>query len=204
MWVQLDQLARPVYAGLRAGHVAPEAAFDLAVFVMDRGHSDPVLAELAELDVDGQQEQRLAELAGRVLAVSGWEPGFADEPDWLEAITQALASVEADLRATGLEGPVRLVLIDGEPGRAHAFVEFRGGYGSTGGIPPAAGGDPVSALVAVADELQDAVVHDLMTAWPLCPVHKLGAHPVEHAGVAVWRCSGSGGHVIAAIGAWPK
>jgi hypothetical protein len=90
MWAQLDQLARPVYAGLRAGHVAPEAAFDLAVFVMGRGHSDPVLTGLAELAVGGQHEQRLAELAARVLAVSGWEPGFADEPDWLEVITQRI------------------------------------------------------------------------------------------------------------------
>jgi hypothetical protein len=49
---------------------------------------------------------------------------------------------------------------------------------------------PRGRLVAVADEPQDAVVHDLMAAWPVCPVHKLGVHPVEHAGVALWRCSG--------------
>ena len=107
------------------------------------------------------------------------------------------------MQASGLPGPVRLVV----PSRswpAHAHVEFRGGgYGSTSGIAPETGSNPLSALVAVADETQDSVMETLKGVWPVCPTHQLGAHSREYEGQGVWWCNGDGGHVIATIGQWP-
>ena len=51
---------------------------------------------------------------------------------------------------------------------------------------------------------QDALMHALWVAWPVCPVHRLGVHARDHEEAAVWWCSGDGGHAVAAIGAWPK
>jgi hypothetical protein len=83
---------------------------------------------------------------------------------------------------------------------------FRGGgSGSTVGIHPSQASDPLQALIAVADDLQNSVMHILWgTVWPLCPAHNLGAHPREHHHTAVWWCNGTGGHVIAAIGQWRR
>jgi hypothetical protein len=64
------------------------------------------------------------------------------------------------------------------------------------------GSDPVSALVDVADDAQDALMHALCAAWPVCPVHQLGAHARKHEAAAVWWCSGDGGHTVTAIGHW--
>lgn len=68
--------------------------------------------------------------------------------------------------------------------------------------PPRDGRDRVSALLAVAGDVQDAIMGSLMTVWPVCPDHDLGGHPREHDGQAVWWCNGDGGHVIAPIGHW--
>lgn len=118
---------------------------------------------------------------------------------WIESLEPALRVVEADLRATGLDGSVGLIL-DG----AAAHAVFRGGgSGSTHRMEPADAADPVDALVAVADDLQNSVMHMLWgTVWPVCPAHNLGAHALEYEGEAVWWCKHSGGHVIAAIGRW--
>jgi hypothetical protein len=42
----------------------------------------------------------------------------------------------------------------------------------------------------------------LFTAWPVCPVHRLGVHAEDLEEAAVWWCSGGGGHVVTAIGEW--
>ncbi|HCU92543.1 MAG TPA: hypothetical protein DHU96_07275 [Actinobacteria bacterium] len=68
--------------------------------------------ELAEQSVAGTDPARLADLAGRVLAESGFEPGFDAEPRLLGELEQALEAVRADLRATGLAGPVRLGFVE--------------------------------------------------------------------------------------------
>jgi hypothetical protein len=61
----------------------------------------------------------------------------------------------------------------------------------------------VSALFAVADDVQDAVMGSLMTGAPQCRQHGLGVHPEERDSQAVWWCSGGGpGHVVAPIGRW--
>lgn len=134
------------------------------------------------------------------------EPGFTEEPSRLEALERALRVVEADVRATGLDGPVDLTLNDGPNPVQHVYAVFRGGgSGSTVGIHPSQASDPRTALVAAADDLQNSVMHILWgTVWPVCPAHKLGAHAREHQGTAVWWCNGAGGHVITAIGKWRR
>jgi hypothetical protein len=77
------------------------------------------------------------------------------------------------------------------------------GYcGTSGGIFPSSERDPVEALVAVADDAQDAVMHSIWGAWPVCRSHQLGVHPEARDNTAVWWCEGSGGHVAAPIGQW--
>jgi hypothetical protein len=199
---EFERLARQVYVGLRTGAVDCEAAFDLACTLLKWGRPDPAAEELAVLAADGTDQERIAALARQVLAAAAFEPGFDAEPSRLAVLEEALEAVRSDMQATGLPGPVRLVV----PGRswpAHAHVEFRGGgYGSTTGIAPQIGSNPVWALVAVADETQDSVMETLKGVWPVCPAHQLGPHSREHEGEAVWWCNGDGGHVIATIGKW--
>jgi hypothetical protein len=201
---EFERLARRVYLGLRAGAVDCEAAFDLACSLMEWGQPDPAAAELAELAAAGTDQERIAELARHVLTASSFEPGFDVEPSRLAVLEEALEAVRSDMQATGLPGPVRLVVPQwSDPPSAH--VEFwGGGYGSTTGIAPETGSNPLWAMVAVADETQDSVMETIKGVWPVCPTHQLGAHSREHDGQAVWWCNGDGGHAIAAIGHWPR
>ena len=151
----------------------------------------------------GGDPGRLADLARQVLDSIGFEPDFEAEPRQLAQPEQALELVRADLGADGLDGQARLVLANGGYPR-YLWAEFRGTFGHGSGVTPADARDPVRALVAVAAEMQDAVMHVLMAAWPTCPAHGLGGHAREHERQAVWWCNGGPvGHVIAAIGQWP-
>jgi hypothetical protein len=199
-----DQLATRVYAGLRDGALDAEAAFDLACFLMDWGPFSPAVHELAEQSAAGTDPARLADLAGRVLEESEFEPGFDAEPELLAELEHALEAVRADMQATGMAGPVRAAFAEA-PGSylPNAFASFRGSFSYTGGIAPSKGRDRVSALLAVADDVQDAIMGSLMTVWPVCPDHSLGGHPRESGSQAVWWCNGGvSGHVIARIGHW--
>ena len=109
---KFGQLARTVYIGLRDGGLAPETTFDLACFLMDWGPSSPAVRELAEQSVAGTDPVRLADLAGQVLEESGFQPGFDTEPRLLARLEDALEAVKADMRATGLAGPVGLAFVD--------------------------------------------------------------------------------------------
>jgi hypothetical protein len=122
---------------------------------------------------------------------------------WSEALESALRIVESDVRATGLDGTVSLIPNDWNP-EEYAYAVYQGtGSGSTVGIESSEADDPIDALVAVADDLQNSIMHVFWgTVWPVCPAHNLGAHARKHAGAAVWWCNDSDGHVIAAIGRW--
>jgi hypothetical protein len=131
------------------------------------------------------------------------EPGFAEHPGWFATLQEALDRVSADMRATGLPGTARLVVPEWS-GR-NAFVQtWEGEYGTGGGIFPEAGSNLVAALVAVADDAQDAVMHTIWGTWPVCPEHRFGVHAAERDGAAVWWCEGSSGHVAAEIGSWGR
>ncbi len=198
------QLARKVYIGLRDGGLDPEATFDLACFLMDWGTSSLAVHELAEQSVAGTDPFRLADLAGQVLEASGFQPGFDTEPTLLAALEDALEAVKTDMRATGLAGPVGLAFVDdSDSDLRNVFADFRGSFGHAGGVSASDARDRVSARLAVADDVQDAIMGSLMTVWPVCPEHGLGGHPREHDSQAAWWCNGgSSGHVIAPIGHW--
>jgi hypothetical protein len=197
-----EPLAARVYVAVRDGAVDREAAFDLACLVLEYQPLDTRAAELASLCVEGADEARLAEAALRVLDET-FEPGFAEEPALLAALTDALDRVNADMRATGLPGTAHLVIP--EWSERNAWVETWDGHrGSSSGLSPGSGRDPVTALAEVADEAQDAVMEAIWAAWPVCPAHGIGVHPEVHDGTAVWWCKGAGGHSVTAIGAWGR
>jgi hypothetical protein len=128
----------------------------------------------------------------------GYEPGFELEPERRALLERAVEVVQADVRATGLPGTVRLVFPDWT---YNAFIEtWDGETSATSGISASDCGDPVAALVAAADDAQDALMHTLWGAWPVCPAHEQGLHALEHDGTAVWWCGGGGGHVVAPVG----
>jgi hypothetical protein len=199
-----DRLADRAYTGARDGNLSPDAAFDFASFLMDWATPNPLFIELAEASVEGNDPARLANLTRRALDAVDYVPDFAVEPRLLAALQQLLEVAVRDLRATGLDGQARLVLLEGgQPARA--YLQYEGSYASTSGLGPsdAAGrGNPADTLVLVADELQDAVMDSLVAAWPVCPSHHFGAHARVADDHAVWWCKGSQGHVIAAIGRW--
>lgn len=201
---ECSRVERQVYLAARAGSLEPEVAFDLAASLVDVDELEPLARDLAEQAADGGEQVRISELALRLLSAAGFRPGFREEPPLLEALEQALRVVEADVRATGLDGDVGLILNDwDEPEQTAHAVYQGGGSGSTVGMYPSEAGDPVYVLVAVADDLQNSIMHMLWgTVWPVCPAHNLGAHAREHEGVAVWWCNGAGGHVITPIGHW--
>jgi hypothetical protein len=198
---EFDDLCRRLYRSLRDGVVDREAAFDLGAEVLAEKPSSEPAAETAALAVADDADPALLAAAARALLESvQFEPGFDDEPGWMAALEAALDIVKADLRACGLPDEVRLYRWDGWP---NVGVDAWAANSTGGGIYPAAGNDPVTALVWVADDAQDAVMHSVWGAWPTCPEHRLGVHAREHDRAAVWWCSGDGGHAVARIGEWP-
>ncbi|MEU8238418.1 hypothetical protein AB0C07_09245 [Actinoplanes missouriensis] len=196
-----DRLCRTVYRAARAGAVDCTDSFDLAASVLKFRPADPDATELASQSLDCAPANRLhrAELTLVLLAKADFAPGFADEPGWLVRLQEAMHLVNRDMAATGLPHGCRLRV------RENAYAETWDGHtGSGQGVFPSSGADPVSALVAVADDAQDAVMHALWSAWPECPAHRRGVHARRHDGAAVWWCTGEGGHGVARIGDWPR
>ena len=116
-----------------------------------------------------------------------------------------MSVVNRDVGATGVGHPCQLrVRVDEMlSSGGNAYVETQDRYTSaSGGIFPASGADPLTALVAVADDAQEALMEALWEAWPVCPAHRLGVHARDHEQRAVWWCTGDGGHAVAAIGEW--
>jgi hypothetical protein len=201
------RLSSAVYIAARTGTVDCTAAFDLAAEWLADHPQDPDATELASLSIDcaPASQPRLAEVALRLLATADFCPGFAEEPGWLACLEDAMRLVNRDVAATGIGRACRLRVYDENLGRGgNAYVETWDGYnGSAQGVFPESGADPVSGLVAVAEDAQDAIMHSLWAAWPMCPVHRLGVHAREHEGTGVWWCPG-GGHAVAVIGEFPS
>jgi hypothetical protein len=112
--------------------------------------------------------------------------------------------VNRDAAVTGVPGPCRLDTHDDwVTPRGRPFVRAWDGHcGHGSGVAPSAGAAPETALLAVADDAQDAIMEALWSAWPVCPDHNLGLHVESHDGTPVW-CPG-GRHVVAPIGRWPS
>jgi hypothetical protein len=198
-----DRYASAVYVGVRDGAVDRTAAFDLASLVLEYYPLKEAARELAEASIADGNESRLTKAARRLLAAESFEPGFDLEPGLLTTLEEAMEAVNADMRATGLPGTGRLVVPRWEWSPYNAFVlTWAGDYGSTSGIFPQEARDPVTALAAVADHAQDALMETLGEAWPVCPAHAPAAHARvtkarryggATAGAAMWsRRSASG------------
>ncbi|SFE68841.1 hypothetical protein SAMN05421541_10355 [Actinoplanes philippinensis] len=201
-----DRLCRRVYSEVRAGALEYPDMFDLATAVLEVKPSDRDAAELATLSLDGVAVNwpRMMELGDAVLATACFELGLSEEPAQMAGLDDAMRLVNRDLSATGLPG-CRLRFMDFDPDLdENRFVEtWDGEFGTGSGVPSIAVADPVSALVAVAEDAQDAVMHTIWTAWPVCPAHRLGAHARRYREAAVWWCTGDGGHVAASVGHLP-
>ncbi|MEU8821197.1 hypothetical protein [Actinoplanes sp. NPDC048796] len=200
------RLCRTVYVAARAGSVDCTDAFDLAAAALESTPGDAAATELASLSIDCAEASRprMAELALAVLDAVDYEPGFAEEPAWLAGLQDAMRLVNQDVTATGLPHPCRLKVHPDQPdltGNAYA-ASWDGHTGTAQGVFPRSGADPVSALVAVAEDTQDAIMHTIWAAWPVCPEHHLGVHAEDHHESAVWWCTGAGGHAVAPIGDW--
>jgi hypothetical protein len=196
-----DRLCRRLYRSLRDGAADREAAFDLSADVLADDPANEKAAEAAALAVADDADPALLAAATRELLASLlFEPGFDDEPGWLAALEEALESVKADLRASGLPDAVRLYTWEGS---TNAGVDAWAANSTSGGIFPEAGKDPVGALVDVADDAQEAVMLSICGVWPTCPVHRLGVHATVNDGAAVWWCRVDGGHAIARVGELP-
>lgn len=203
------RLSSAVYIAARAGAVDCTAAFDLATSWLEDHPQDPDATELARLSVECAEasQPRMAEVALRLLATADFYPGFKEEPGWLACLEDAMRLVNQDAAATGIRRPCQLRVHDDEElnGNGRAYVETWDGYAhpaTAHGIDPQSGADHMAALVAVAEDAQDALMHALWVVWPVCPVHRLGVHARDHGEAAVWWCTGDGGHAVAAIGEW--
>jgi ABC-type branched-subunit amino acid transport system substrate-binding protein len=192
-----DDRCRLLYRSVRDGSVDPAAAFDLGADVLRDYPADERAAKVAALALDQDAAPALLAAAVRALLAEHFQPTFDDEPGWFAALEEALETVKADLRASGLPDAVRLYSWEGS---TNVGVDAWAANSTGGGIFPEEGRDPVLALASVADDVQDAVMHSIWGAWPTCPVHRLGVHADLHDGAAVWWCRSGGGHVVAPVG----
>jgi hypothetical protein len=203
-YAAFDRLSRAVYTAARAGAVDCTAAFDLATSWLEEHPQDRDATELATLSAECADagQPRMAEVALSLLATAGFCPSFSEEPGWLACLEDAMRQVNQDLAATGIGRPCQLRVYSDEFG-GNAYVETWDGHtGTAGGIYPESGANRLWALIAVADDAQDALMHALWAVWPTCPVHRLGTHASDHDQAAVWWCAGDDGHAVAPIGEW--
>lgn len=204
---EFEGLCRRLYRSLRDGHVDREAAFDVSAEVLanpslqlDEGSSRSAAADVAAFALAGSAADARLAAAAREMLEFCFEPTVDDEPGWLAVLEAALDVAKADLRASGLPDTVRLMTWEGS---RNVGVDAWAANSSGGGIFPEEGRDPVRALVAMAEDLQDAVMHSIWGVWPTCPIHKLGVHAAERDGAAVWWRP-RGGHAAAQVGKWPQ
>jgi hypothetical protein len=198
--VDFDDRCRRLYRGLRDGSVNREAAFDLSADILQYCPADEEAAKVAALAINEDTAPALLAAAVRELLADHFEPTFDDEPGWLAALEAALEIVKADLHASGLPDTLRLYTWEGS---RNVGVDAWAANSASGGIFPEQGKDPVTALAAVADDAQEAVMLSICGVWPTCPVHRLGVHAKVRDGAAVWWCPIDGGHVGARVGQLP-
>ena len=69
-----------------------------------------------------------------------------------------------------------------------AVVEFEPGWSHGNGVPASAGDHPRSALLHMADHVQEAVMERIWAAWPVCEKHANGTDPPLQEDAVVWHC----------------
>lgn len=195
----LDSLCARLFTATREGFPSADDLVALACLLVDSGRLDPPVVEVMERHPGTLTPAELASLAGELLIIAPFEPGFDLAPERLGALEQALATVVLDLPPGRVgEGAHLVVYADGARIPQWAMVRLGGGWISGSNLLPGDADDPLTALVAVADHVQESLMELDWTVWPLCAAHARGLHPVALDGAAVWRCSA--GHTVARIG----
>ncbi|MEW1910862.1 hypothetical protein AB0442_20810 [Kitasatospora sp. NPDC085895] len=199
----VEALCVRLHRGLRGeGPLAAADAAALGCALLDLGHQGPTVREAVERRPADVPPADAADLAARLLAEAGFEPGFDLVPERLETLRRALEPVLRDLPGAG--GPGARLVVQDAWYPPSAGVVLADGRLHGGGLPVCAGGDPVTAVAAVAAHVQESLMERDRRALPLCPDHGLGLHAVRHSDAAVWWCAADGGHPAAAIGRLPR
>ncbi|MFI7104908.1 hypothetical protein ACIBK9_01220 [Nonomuraea sp. NPDC050227] len=195
---QAHELASRVHVALRDGGLDARTVLELASLLEEWGLSTATTRELLESSAARLNGADLAHLGEGLLNDIDFRPGFTLDPQLWATLEQALKIVERDVRAGGITGPLRLIT-DPSRGRHDAQVEFEGSYHGNG-IPPEAGSDAQTALLSLAEAVQETVMELTWTVWPVCPVHDRGLHVGGPDRGPVWWCAVDGGHVVALVG----
>jgi hypothetical protein len=201
----IDRLCARVYLGLREGRLVAEDVVELACALLEWGHGGQSVRDAVERDPGQVPPSELAGLAAGILEEAGFEPGFDLAPQRLAVLRRALRIVARDLPTAGIDGEPYLVILEGL-GSAAAGVRLADGRVLTGGaeLSGLVGEDLPGAVAAMADHVQSGLLERTWKVWPQCAGHRLGVHSVERRGVALWWCSGGGGHPVAPVGALPR
>ncbi|MBF8189683.1 hypothetical protein ITP53_28915 [Nonomuraea sp. K274] len=197
----IDELTGRIYTALRDGGVDAEPVLEPASLLEEWGVSTPATRELLQRPPAHLTTADLIRLGERLLGDTNFEPTFASEPRLWTTLEHALDVVKRDVRARGITGTLRLVTHDWDS-RGLAWVEFQGGYHGNG-IPPIMGSTPQTALAQVADAVQETIMELIWRVWPVCATHDLGLHAGWDQGIAVWRCTSNGAHIVAPVGELP-
>ncbi|GAA2307971.1 hypothetical protein GCM10010149_67490 [Nonomuraea roseoviolacea subsp. roseoviolacea] len=196
-----DELTARVYTALRDGGLDAELLLELGCLLEEEGISTPATQELLERSPAQLTTADLTRLGESLLRDAGYKPSFAVEPRLWATLENALEVVERDVRTRGITGALRLIEHDWGNGGC-AWVEFRGGYHGNG-IDPMWGSNPQEALMEIADATQETIMELIWKVWPVCATHNRGLHAGFERGMAVWRCTGDGTHIVARVGELP-
>ena len=145
------------------------------------------------LDAGPELKGWLRELFEREGPVSKEAAGSAYLLAQIDLAERCVSVVLRDLHRTSGKRPD--VAVDDLEERVRITVD--GGYQTPSMM--AAPWDQTDALVEVADYLQGEVMGNEGPAWPVCPTHDLGLHPLVVADRAVWWCEPTS-HEVAEIG----
>jgi hypothetical protein len=111
----------------------------------------------------------------------------------LDSAREAVALVGSDIVASTSLAPPSWEF------RIEDAGSVRVAYFSHFATTPLIGINREDVVVEVADFIQDEVIEDLHSPWPVCPDHETGTYAQIVDGEAVWYCR-FGGHAVAAIG----
>ena len=199
--VDIEQLTRRVYLGLREDSLDPQDVVTLACELFDWFHRTDAILEVVERNPAEVPPAEMAALAQRILDDADFDPGFDLAPERLEILRAALRIVTRDLPTRGIEGEPEIeILEDWFPVGAGVRLADGERLNWGGPILPNMCDDPTVALTGLAVLIQESLLERTWQVWPVCPRHGLGVHGSEREREAVWWCAGDGGHVLAPVG----
>ncbi|MEV0199888.1 hypothetical protein [Nonomuraea sp. NPDC050691] len=114
-----------------------------------------------------------------------------------EALATVVGDLDPELRS---RYAFQVILV---PGGGGPYVGLSDGKYWSGGTA-LWGGDEGSALLSVAEGLQECLMEVCRVVWPECPRHRFGLHARGSREGVVWACEGPRPHVVAPVGALPQ